>query len=277
MHGSAYPTTYKCVVATRSGGPEVLQVVERPLRLPAPGEARVRVLAAGVCRPDISARSGTSLYSGTPLGRSFPFVPGYSVIGDVDAVGDGVTAVAVGERVGALTAIGGYTEYLYWQSDRLIHVPRALDPAEAVTLILNYLVAYQTLHRSARVKAGEKLLIIGASGGIRHGTAATRPTCWPHDVWPGLGQQALRPVRLWRDADRLPHRGFRRGHPAGSARRNRGGDRRDDAAGRHSARIVAAAAWRAAGKLWRAGQPGGADPHPGDGAARQSGAQRQIL
>jgi NADPH:quinone reductase-like Zn-dependent oxidoreductase len=77
--------------------------------------------------------------------------------------------VAVGDRVGALTIIGGYTEYLYWQSDRLIPVPQTLDPAEAVTLILDYIMAYQVLHRSAKIDNGDKVLIIGASGGI--GTA----------------------------------------------------------------------------------------------------------
>jgi NADPH:quinone reductase-like Zn-dependent oxidoreductase len=64
---------------------------------------------------------------------------------------------------------GGYAEYVYWNAARLIPVPSTLDPAEAVTLLLNYIVAYQTLHRSAKVKAGDKVLIIGASGGI--GTA----------------------------------------------------------------------------------------------------------
>ena len=96
-------------------------------------------------------------------------MPGYSIIGDVAAVGAGVTEVTIGDRVGVLTVVGGYTEYLYWKSSRLIPVPAALDPAEAVTLILNYIVAYQTLHRSAKVKAGDKVLIIGASGGL--GTA----------------------------------------------------------------------------------------------------------
>jgi NADPH:quinone reductase-like Zn-dependent oxidoreductase len=147
----------------------VLQVVENALRAPSKGEARIRVLAAAVSRPDITVRSGQSLYSGTPLGQKVPFVPGYAVIGDVDAVGEGVTSVAIGDRVGVLTVTGAYTEVLYWRSDRLIPVPTALDPAEAVTLILNYLVAYQTLHRSAKVKAGDKVLIVGASGGI--GTA----------------------------------------------------------------------------------------------------------
>jgi NADPH:quinone reductase-like Zn-dependent oxidoreductase len=160
---------YKSVVVTQRGGPEVLQVMENDLRAPSAGEARIKILAAAVCRPDITVRTGESLYSGTPLGQKIPFVPGYAIIGLVEAVGEGVAEVAVGDRVGALTVVGGYAEYLYWKSDRLIPVPSTLDPAEAVTLILNYLVAYQTLHRAAKVKAGDKALIIGASGGI--GTA----------------------------------------------------------------------------------------------------------
>lgn len=160
---------YKSIIATQFGGPEVLKVIENDLRPPLAGEARVRVLAASVCRPDITARRGTALYSGTPLGQKIPFTPGYAVVGVVEAVGPGVSEVTAGERVGALTVIGGYSEVIYWKSNRLIPVPPELNPVEAVTLILNYLVAYQTLHRSAKVKAGEKTLIIGASGGI--GTA----------------------------------------------------------------------------------------------------------
>jgi NADPH:quinone reductase-like Zn-dependent oxidoreductase len=87
----------------------------------------------------------------------------------VDALGEGVTNVVVGDKVGALTTYGGYAEYMFLGHEQLIPVPVALDPAEAVTLILNYIVAYQALHRSAKVKAGDKVLIIGASGGI--GTA----------------------------------------------------------------------------------------------------------
>ena len=160
---------FKRIVAATTGGPEVLQVEERELREPDAGEVRIKVLAASVCRPDITVRRGAALYSGTPLGQKTPFVPGYSVIGIVDAIGAGVSNVAVGDRVGVLTVVGGYTEYLYWRSDRLIPVPATVDPVEAVPLILNYIVAYHTLHRSARVQAGETALIIGASGGI--GTA----------------------------------------------------------------------------------------------------------
>jgi NADPH:quinone reductase-like Zn-dependent oxidoreductase len=71
--------------------------------------------------------------------------------------------------VGVLTVIGGYTEVLYWRADRLIPVPAALDPVLAVPLLLNYIVAYQVMHRVAKARPGEKALIIGASGGI--GTA----------------------------------------------------------------------------------------------------------
>lgn len=68
-----------------------------------------------------------------------------------------------------MTINGGYSEYIFLGKEKLIPVPANLDPAEAVTLILNYLVAYQVLHRKAKVKAGDRVLIIGASGGV--GTA----------------------------------------------------------------------------------------------------------
>jgi NADPH:quinone reductase-like Zn-dependent oxidoreductase len=160
---------YKSVLVARHGGPEVLQVIENDLRPPSAGEVRIKVLAVAICRPDVTVRRGEALYTDTPLGQKLPFVPGYAVIGDVDAIGKGVREVVVGERVGVLTITGGYAEHLYWRSDRLIPVPVGLNPAEAVTLILNYIVAYQVMHRSAKVKSGDKVLIIGASGGI--GTA----------------------------------------------------------------------------------------------------------
>jgi NADPH:quinone reductase-like Zn-dependent oxidoreductase len=155
---------YRSVVATRRGGPEVLQIVQNDLRTPAAGEARIRVIATPVCRDDVAVRRGTRPF----LART-PFVPGYCVLGQVEAVGEEVKAVAVGDRVAALTNFGGHAEVIYWEADQLVHVPAVLDPAEAVVLILNYLTAYQVLHCVASVQAGDKVLIIGASGGI--GTA----------------------------------------------------------------------------------------------------------
>jgi NADPH:quinone reductase-like Zn-dependent oxidoreductase len=155
---------YKTVVATRRGGPEVLQIAENDLHAPSARQVRLKILATCVCLPDVQARYGQS-----PYAPKTPFVPGYAVVGCVDALGEGVTQAVVGDRAAALTVYGGYAEYIFLSEEQLIPVPSTLDPAEAVTLILNYMVAYQTLHRSAQVKAGDKVLIIGASGGI--GTA----------------------------------------------------------------------------------------------------------
>jgi NADPH:quinone reductase-like Zn-dependent oxidoreductase len=155
---------YKSVIVTGRGSPEVLQVIENDLRPPDAGEVRIRILATPVCQDDIGARIGNR-----PFLPKIPFVPGYSVLGVVDAIGQRVTNVAVGDRVAALTNFGGYAEYIFGDEQKLVHVPTALDPAEAVVLILNYVVAYQVLHRIAKVKPHDKVLIIGASGGV--GTA----------------------------------------------------------------------------------------------------------
>jgi NADPH:quinone reductase-like Zn-dependent oxidoreductase len=90
-------------------------------------------------------------------------------MGVVDAVGDGVTKVAMGDRVAALTGHGGYSEMIYLGQEHLVHVPKSLDPAEVAILVLNYVTAYQILHRVAKVKTGDKVFINGASGGV--GTA----------------------------------------------------------------------------------------------------------
>jgi NADPH:quinone reductase-like Zn-dependent oxidoreductase len=155
---------YKSVTVTARGGPDALRITDHDLRPPAAAEVRVKVLATPVCGPDVQAR-----YGQTPIAPKIPFVPGYAIIGVADQVGSGVTGTAVGDRVAALTVIGGYSEYIYLKHDVLIPVPENLDPAEAATLILNYIVAYQMLHRSAKVQTGDKVLIIGASGGV--GTA----------------------------------------------------------------------------------------------------------
>jgi len=155
---------YKSVVVTQRGGLEALQIVENDLRPPVEGEARIRTLATAVCQDDIAIRAGNR-----PFLKKPPFVPGYSFIGIIDAIGAGVRDVKVGDRVAALTQYGSHAEVVYWDASELVPVPASLDPAEAVTLILNYLVAYQILHRVVQVKQGDKALIIGASGGV--GTA----------------------------------------------------------------------------------------------------------
>jgi NADPH:quinone reductase-like Zn-dependent oxidoreductase len=155
---------YKSVVVTKRGGPEVLQIIENDLHPPAAGEGRVKILATPVCQDDVAVRVGNRPFMPKP-----PYVPGYSILGLVDSIGEGVTSLAVGDRVAALTQFGGHAEYIYLAEEELANVPTALDPAEAVTLILNYLVAYQVLHRVSKVAPGDKVLLVGASGGV--GTA----------------------------------------------------------------------------------------------------------
>ena len=155
---------YKSVIVTKRGGPGVLQVIENDLRPPSAGEVQIRILATPICQDDVAVRVGNR-----PFLAKTPFVPGYSILGVVDAIGENVTNVEEGDRVAALTNFGGYAEYIYLDQEQLVHVPTTLDPAEAVVLILNYLVAYQVLHQITQVKPGDKVLIVGASGGV--GTA----------------------------------------------------------------------------------------------------------
>lgn len=155
---------YKGILVTQRGGLDGVQIAKHELRPPLDGEARIRVLATPVCQDDIAIRIGNR-----PFLKKPPYVPGYSFLGIVDAIGGGVTSVKIGDRVAGLTQYNSHAEYIYWNANELVPAPESLDPAEVVTLILNYLVAYQILHRVAKVKAGEKALLIGSSGGV--GTA----------------------------------------------------------------------------------------------------------
>jgi len=155
------------VVITAQGGPEVLKSVEDEIPTPGPGQLRVKVLATGVAYADVLMRYG--LYPKIP---PFPFAPGYDIVGDVDALGVVVTQFSLGQRVAALTMIGGYAQYALVPVVHLVPVPAQLDPAEAVSLVLNYVTAYQMLHRFANLHKGQRLLVHGAAGGV--GTAAVR-------------------------------------------------------------------------------------------------------
>jgi len=153
------------IVISAHGGPDVLQLIDEEMPPPRSGEVRVRILATGVAFADILMRYG--LYPGTP---PLPFSPGYDVVGDVDAIGEGVSDFAIGDRIAALTQWGGYAQYIIVRPEQLTRVPAELDPAEAVSLVLNYVTAYQMLHRVAEVKSGQRILVHGGAGGV--GTAA---------------------------------------------------------------------------------------------------------
>jgi NADPH:quinone reductase-like Zn-dependent oxidoreductase len=153
------------MVITGLGGPEVLKLVEEPLPEPPPAHVRVKVLAAGVAFADVLMRRG--LYPGTP---PFPYTPGYDIVGNVDALGEGVTDLCVGQRVAALTMTGGYSQFTIVPAAHAVSVLEGLDPAEAVSLVLNYVTAFQMIHRLALLRRGQNLLVHAAAGGV--GTAA---------------------------------------------------------------------------------------------------------
>src|SRR6266496_2436260 len=156
------------IIVTRYGGPDALQVVEEECPEPKRGEVRVKVLAAGVSLPDLLMREG--VHPETP---ALPFTPGWDFVGVVDrlgpGLGHGVSGIEPGQTVAALPISGAYAQFVCLPQRELVPVPSGLDPAEAVSLVLNYVTAYQMLHRSARVRPGERALIHGAAGGV--GTA----------------------------------------------------------------------------------------------------------
>ncbi len=159
-------TTYRAVMLTRKGGPqelEVLQVVELPILAPGAGQLRVRVRAVGVGATDLMMLGG---YRYAP---KIPFVPGYEVAGVVDAVGAGVEGFSVGQRVAALTVHGGFGELLVRDAAHFLPIPDAVSDRDAAAVILNYVTAYQAIHRVGKAQAGQTALVTGAAGGV--GTA----------------------------------------------------------------------------------------------------------
>ncbi|MGT2507312.1 medium chain dehydrogenase/reductase family protein [Cupriavidus basilensis] len=149
------------IVVTHYGGPDALQVVEEECPEPKAGEVRVRVLAAGVGQPDLMMREG--FHPETP---QLPFTPGWDLVGIVDKLGTGIRGVETGQIVAALPISGAYAEFVCLAQRELVPVPAGLNAAEAVSLVLNYVTAYQMLHRCAKVEPGQRVLIHGAAGGV---------------------------------------------------------------------------------------------------------------
>jgi len=152
---------HKRIVVTHYGGPDELRVVEEECPEPKQGEVRVRVLAAGVSLPDVMMREG--IHPETP---SLPFAPGWDLVGVVDRLGAGTSGIESGQVVAALPISGAYAEFVCLPQRDLVPVPFGLDAAEAVSLVLNYVTAYQMLHRTAKVRSGQRVLVHGAAGGV---------------------------------------------------------------------------------------------------------------
>ncbi len=150
---------------TKKGGPEVLQVVELPVEQPGRGQLRVRILAAGAGVTDVLMLSGAYMYA-----PKIPFVPGYEIAGVVDAIGPGVSGFHLGQRVAALTVYGGYAELIVRDARHFIPIPDGVSDRDAAAVVLNYVTAWQMIHRVAKVESGQTALVTGAAGGV--GTAA---------------------------------------------------------------------------------------------------------
>ena len=144
----------------RVGPPEVLELREAPDPTPAPGEVRIRVRAAGINFADIMARLG--LYPDAP---KLPAVVGYEVAGEIDAVGAGVNR-KIADRVLAITRFGGYSDVVCVPERMALALPASLSYEEGAAIPVNYLTAYQMLVQMGAVKAGERVLVHSAAGGV---------------------------------------------------------------------------------------------------------------
>jgi NADPH:quinone reductase len=127
------------------------------------GEVRVRVLASGLEYTDVVIRR--HLYVQT-MRRRPPFVMGYDVVGEIDQIGEGVSGFSMGDRVADMTVVGSNAAYRTLRARDLTRVPPGVDPAEAAALILSWTTAYQMLHRDAKVKPGQRVLVQGAAGAV---------------------------------------------------------------------------------------------------------------
>jgi NADPH:quinone reductase-like Zn-dependent oxidoreductase len=183
MSSATATTTTTEIVLPGKVGPDGLQVRTRELPAPAAGEAVLRMDATGVSFAEQQMRLGR--YFDQP---PFPFVPGYDVVGTVTATGSDVDPSMVGHRYAAVTKIGSWSSHQLVDAGDLVPVPDGVEAAHAETVLVNGITAWQVLHRTARVRAGATIVVLGANGGVgtmlvqlaRHagitviGTASTR-------------------------------------------------------------------------------------------------------
>jgi NADPH:quinone reductase-like Zn-dependent oxidoreductase len=151
----------RAVVITKTGGPSVLQVQERPDPSPGPGQVRIAVRAAGVNFADTLARVG--LYDDAP---PLPSVVGYEVAGEIAEVGEGVDAARVGDRVMAGTRFGGYAEQVVVAVGDAIALPDHLGFEQGAAIPVNYATAWAALLGFGSLQPGERVLVHAAAGGV---------------------------------------------------------------------------------------------------------------
>ncbi|MFD3379129.1 MULTISPECIES: medium chain dehydrogenase/reductase family protein [unclassified Streptomyces] len=141
--------------------PEGLEFRHGAVPVAGPGQVVIRMEATGVSFAEQQMRRGR--YYDQP---AFPFVPGYDLVGTVTATGEGVEPGLAGTRVAALVKVGGWASHVLVDAADVVPVPDGVGAAEAETLVLNGITAWQMLHRKARVRAGQTVLVHGANGGV---------------------------------------------------------------------------------------------------------------
>ncbi|MEM9552421.1 MAG: NAD(P)H-quinone oxidoreductase, partial [Pseudomonadota bacterium] len=159
------PEMMRAVEITQPGGPDVLQMTERPMPTPAHGQVVIKVAWAGVNRPDALQRAG--LYAPPPTASD---LPGLEASGEVVALGSGVAGLAVGDQVCALLPGGGYAEYVATPAAHCLPVPDGLSLKEAACLPETFFTVWSNVFTRGALKAGERFLVHGGSSGI--GTTA---------------------------------------------------------------------------------------------------------
>lgn len=149
----------KAIRVHKTGGPEQLRYEEAPMPAAGPGEVLVKVAATGLNFIDVYHRSG--LYPMT-----LPFTPGSELAGSVEAVGEGVTGVAVGDAVATARASGAYAQYALVPAAQLVKVPAGIEMRQAAAAMLQGMTAHYLLYSTYPLQAGETALIHAAAGGV---------------------------------------------------------------------------------------------------------------
>ncbi len=152
----------KAIIITQPGGPEVLQMAERPQPVPKNGEVLVKVYAAGINRPDVAQRKG----SYPPPAWAPQDIPGLEIAGTIEAIGNDVTRWKVGDKVCALVIGGGYAEYCAVPEGQCLTIPSNLTFDEAASLPETFFTVWSNVFDRAKLQPGESLLVHGGSSGI---------------------------------------------------------------------------------------------------------------
>ena len=151
----------RAMLSRAPGGPDTLELGDAQIPEPTQGQVRIRVRACGVNYPDSLIIEDK--YQFRP---DRPFAPGGEVAGEIDALGEGVTSIKVGDRVIALVSWGGMAEYVTTEARQCVVMPESMPFSEGAALIFTYGTSYHALKQRASLAAGETLLILGAAGGV---------------------------------------------------------------------------------------------------------------